>query len=436
MADDNEQETPAGTPGGGPPPAPDPELQRLKQEKDRALARQAIADANQATLKALLPDPSSKPLAGTTDLGDKAGYVAELVAYSALDHLGAAIAASVWPELAAEPDTARVLLVEDRALVLADWPYLVVREQLDQFLDTFRALDSQLTSQLDAAGQASTEEGDRPPAGGLLETPSAKPYGLLPFLGLGPAGVAMGAVKAAPALLGAAADVVGMLKTDYKVVDRDVQFSWSSLAAAVADHLLDHSRGSGRENRPQIIVEGFELVPETRLFRDFQTAQDLRRDVEERQQQLTSLTNPPKPADADPVAVAGTALDAFVKAVTLAPDKGVPPIIAAALRERLHTTEEAGSAPPVKLVLFVSVDSKGAEAVNQTGLFHESGRVAFLGGCHGSWLLLRLPDNVVVKAGSISKLTHVVYDLKEGCLLQAQRRQSAAPEQFSDTTTL
>ena len=99
--------------------------------------------------------------------------------------------------------------------------------------------------------------------------------------------------------------------------------------------------------------------------------------------------------------------DTFATTVTAVPSGGgYAPLIGAALRERLR-----GDAP-LTHVLFLSVDTAGAETVTIRGLFRQKAR--FVGGLHVSYLVLGVKEKKVVAAGTASRIRQVNYKLGSG----------------------
>src|SRR5258706_14554062 len=61
--------------------ASNPDVLQAEQQKTKAQAEQAAAEAAKATFMAGLPTPTTKPLDGKIDLDDKAGYFTEILAF-------------------------------------------------------------------------------------------------------------------------------------------------------------------------------------------------------------------------------------------------------------------------------------------------------------------------------------------------------------------
>src|SRR3954463_8706877 len=90
----------------------DEEAQRLELAKIKAEARSAIAEADRKQFDATLPAITGKALDGTVSTDDKAGVLADLVAYGVLGEVATAIASSLRI-----PAGAAVLLTDSRDLV-------------------------------------------------------------------------------------------------------------------------------------------------------------------------------------------------------------------------------------------------------------------------------------------------------------------------------
>src|SRR5262249_34585054 len=106
---------------------------------------------------------------------------------------------------------------------------------------------------------------------------------------------------------------------------------------------------------------------------------------------------------------AGARFDAFVIAVTTVPAGATyPPLVTAAIRERLHD----GGDRNVTHVLFVEIDTAGAENITRSGLFRQ--KVRFIGGLHASYFLQDVKGNKVLKAGTAASIRQVNYKLRTG----------------------
>jgi hypothetical protein len=412
MADADSAETPL-----------DEEAKRLKLEQVKAVARKAIAEAQKATLAAQLPSGDTKPLEGKVEVGAKAGIVAQTVAYSLVENAAKGIAVKVKARLAGVTG-ASVLVVEDRRLVATDWPYEVIRGQLEH---ERAALDK---------------------AADLLEgTLPKKPDRKMDMFTVTAAGV-----TAVAGVVGAAAGVAGMFRTDYSLAAREVAIGTTPLVAAVARELLAAS--------VPVTVDAFGIAAGA-VIRDFWAARDRRLEVErlalalkntrvlpadrriedrraelkdataayhkglgaekkpeglpELRQRMESLetsirTEEDAAAPSRALAAAAEALiarfDAFATAVTAAKPGDYPPLVAAALREPLHSTP-AGHTH----VLYVGVEASGGETITRRSLFGKSGQVGFMGGAQISYLLLEVGRNRTVEAGTLALLGHLPYDL-------------------------
>lgn len=101
-----------------------------------------MAEADAASVKAFLPGaPTLKPLEGTVTAGDKAGVVAETLAY-ALMRAGVMELAEAVREAITEQ--ARILVTTDRNLAASDWHYIATSSQLARLQEDFTAVEALL----------------------------------------------------------------------------------------------------------------------------------------------------------------------------------------------------------------------------------------------------------------------------------------------------
>jgi hypothetical protein len=432
----------------------DEEAKKLKLEQIKAQAQQAIAEAQKSTaqahkdtLLAQLPSSDTKPIEGKVEVGEKVGLVAELVAHSLLGDAAATIAGHV-------PEGARVLLVEDRMLAASDWRYALVDQAINVHKNAFR---SALEAVEQAGGEPVAEEVTPPLDGVQAEA--------IPVAA---------ALITANTLVGSAASLAGMFRTDYSITHRDVTFGATPLIAAVAAAIL------ASDGDASAIVDGFQEVAGSGLVTRFgelsdqrarleraklalnqgQVASEQRSDalrdeakalteaydnalggstdgaqtqaLKQRLDEIQGSAQTARAALATPhaaIALADAVLarfDAFATAV-LTPVEGAayPPLVAAALREQLHgpiTAPEAdggdseSSAPARRIthVLYVAAESAGAETIARQRLFGRSGRMGYLGGVQVSFLLLDVATDTTISAGTQPFLGHMHYDLGEG----------------------
>ena len=230
-------DSPQAAAAGESPPAPqapevplDDEAKRLKLDQMKAESRKAIAEAQQAELTARLPSSDVKPLEGKTEIGEGVGLVADLLAHAVLDRAAGVIRTETQTYV---DEDSWVLVVDDRELAGSDWAYSAVAGQL-----------AQERAAIDAALEEVSESAE-PPNGTGLES-----------LTVGTA------LVAAPAMVGAAASLVGMFRSDYSIESRSVTIGSTPLAAAVTRHLL----AAG----VKVSVDGFNVLdsPLDELFLD------------------------------------------------------------------------------------------------------------------------------------------------------------------------
>ncbi|GAA1700928.1 hypothetical protein GCM10009765_58080 [Fodinicola feengrottensis] len=359
------------------------------------------------------------PGGGSVQQDAAAGVVAELVAYSLLNHAAQQIAEGV----AAVPPW-RVLVVEDRTLAATDWSYHAVTEQMGR-----------LSAELKAASEK-VAEASAPPK--QLPSPSSTASvhpgqeGLLAEVAAA-ATAALGVANAVPAVVGAIADTIGYLRTDYTITGRAFTVKSTALVTAVARAL--------RQQGVRSEVDGFHTFPATTAslaaFSDFQ---HLQRDLTV--SRLTFVQQKLSPAIAE-VAKGNTALMAAQAEVTAAraaqpPDQvreklaeaaaeeaadrlsraqqaqtlaqqvadlaaasltrastfettvttvpaggGLPPLAVAATLERLHASGDNA----ITHVLYVGVDVAGGETVVKKRFLGAPG-IRYIGSCQVSAMLV------------------------------------------------
>ena len=348
------------------------------------------------------------------------------------------------------PPGAKVLLVADRQLVAGDWAYVMVRDRLDAFVAALAGASASLGASLAGAGAAVGEA----PAG--------------THESLAAAGTAL---TSASALIGGVADVVGWLRSDYSITARDVTIGTTPVAAAVAGTLLEQGH--------EVSLDGFATIGQSQVGDDFRGALEARDTLELLVAQAGSVVVEPAKREADErrtalaaisAAIAATLqagnaieelvaretslrqeirgldlasasaaalvadatallkrFDAFTAEVTAAPDggPGYPPLLAAAIGERLH-----GEAPRHGYVLFAAVEASGGETITKRWLFGRP-QVRYVGGARLSYLLLDVARNVLSGADSLPLLAHVKFRLSDGaagCRPARRPAPAGAPE--------
>ncbi|HST66343.1 MAG TPA: hypothetical protein VLM05_14255, partial [Mycobacteriales bacterium] len=200
-----------------PPVVLDDEGKRLQLAAEKAKYRQAIATANQAASTSLLDLPTVPDApTGTVTVGEGAGAFGPWLAHQTLAAAAAAVRDAVVPKLAGG---GRLLVVDDRALLAGAATARLVRDRL-----------SRLTTQLG-------------PLPALLDGTPADPAGgaLLPNLAAEAGGEGVEEEDDVPptagGTLGAALDLLSLVRTDYTLTAATVTTSPSELATLTAGAL-------------------------------------------------------------------------------------------------------------------------------------------------------------------------------------------------------
>lgn len=374
--------------------------------------------------------PTLEPLTGKASVDEKSGYVGELVAYAALDD---ALTHVVNRVHAAGPTG--VLVVEDRALLTSCWSYAAIDGETTRLTGAVREVAELVTG----AEPAAADDGH--PRRLLALAP------LVPLLT-----AAVTGLGALPKVAGVAADLAGMFRTEYSFAGRSMSPQGTPVVAETARLL----RGRG----VRVFVDGFRVPRQSPLLH---RVGDLRAAVHDlrvaavplrasaaaaaaavttaeaaataaRTAFLEAAAAGPVPkalttaqttaaqtlARAQERAAAPQALvalvdtvaaaaDAFVAAVTAAGPQGeAPPLAAAQLREHLMADDAATRT--VSHVLFVSLDSVGAETAVREKRFGPDDVTFVVGGLQVSFLLLDVEQDEVVDGGSHRRLGTARFD--------------------------
>ncbi len=379
-------------------------------------------------IKALsdLPAAESKPLSGATTVAEGAGYPAELVALSQLNDATSSITTALT-----RVEATHVLIVEDRALLDSEAAYLSVTQQITDLASTLKVVAD------------------------LIPAAASDDKGVKNLL---PPGVAVGLIGAIPKLVGGAADIVGMFRTNYTMSSRTMTPEGTPLVAQVANHLLNGN------SRTKVSIDGFASVPaaeDSGLLRKWNAVVTRRRTLEtdclelrarvaattasvdtllgnreaayalqlkalEAGKSPDALKDEVSRLDGDIATARSTsaqatavlvvadaalaAAGALETALFTAPAGGRSPIMSALARESLH-----GKNAPSH-VLFVSLDSVGAEVATPASQLGKSDDVSYLGGLQVSYLVYEVSKAAVVAAGVERRLASARLSLKDGTL--------------------
>jgi hypothetical protein len=402
----------------------DEEAKRLKLEAIKAVARKEIAEAHRATLVSPFPDYDLKPLEGKVEAGASAGLVARLLGYSLLREGASRIVNEIKDELGTE---GRVLLVDDRLLTARDWSYHLVHDELNAHV---------------AALDAAAEPFPKPPKASDEERRMTLE-------------VATMAAAVIPTIIGAAAGLLGMFRTNYSITGKDFTIGTTPLLAAVTRKLLEAGVGLSVEHfslAEGAIITKFDATRTKRLELEHRSREsrkkvqdadrilaDLRMRLKETsasllaaisenkaetiisalRQDLATLEGRIKSAedsvsgDRANLALADTVCTRFdtfaASVITPGKDGGYPPLVAAAMWERLRDESNGYTH-----VLYVAVEGAGGETITNQSYLGKTGVVVFMGGAQISYLLLDVKTKATVSAGTQPLLGRMTYDLKRG----------------------
>jgi hypothetical protein len=404
------------------------EVKKLALEEAEQKARKAGAEADKAVIdarSAAFPAATTKGAEGKVELGDKVGMVADLVAHSMVDKGAGKIVGNIGSHLC-QGET-KILLVDSPDLIGTDWPYMAVASQIER--------ERKGLEQIAAGLRAVSSE-----AGELVESFEVREEAMdIRNLQFSIAAGLSAATQAATSVVGGAADLVSLFRSEYEIKARDVTIGSVPLYAALANHLLAKDVEVG--------VDGFSLLTESPIFRAFEEAVGLRVEVqrlteevkaseiapakesaevakEARSAYFKALSTVPPPdglgalkeqvkiyeEDSDAaaasaaVAVAEAAMkgfDAFAGAVVKVEGDCLPPLVAAATRERLHSD-------PLDYthVLYAGIESAAGESITRRGALRRT-RIRFIGGAQLSYLLWSVSKERLVAADTMPVLGEI-----------------------------
>lgn len=434
------------------------QLEEAKANRDLALAsalkgsaeaEKAATDAKSAADSAASPAPTTKAPEGKVEVGEKTGLVADLVAHAMIRRAAEQISNEI-PKQVLKAES-RVLLVSSPDLIGSDWPYMSISEQiehhragLEAILPGLSAVDeADLAIELNQAPffgmEATIADGAN-----LIEAPEGAFAALAAVPPLAP-------LQAVSSAIGGVADIVSMFRSDYGITARDVSIGATPLLAALARFLVPRV--------DEVNVDGFSLLKKSELFAKFNAAAKSRLDLQvaasrlketkvapfeqltERAKEARTAYNsavtaehaPTKPVLTDmrkraekfeaelAGAAAGAAaartqigvaeaavqrFDSFAGELLKAPEGGYPPIVAAAIRERLHA--DSGYTH----VIYAGVESAGGESISRRTIFKSSMR--FMGGATATFLIWDVSEEKLVTSDTIPFLGEIKMRLGSG----------------------
>lgn len=437
-----------------------------------ATAGQEPAGATQPSFQDLIPAVADAPK-GEVTLGDKAGAFGPWRAHHVIDEIARTIAGQAVRHLGhAGAAVPRVLVVEDRLLLPGDWTAQYVRSTLDRMKNRLTGADGQLDEQTAALTSALEElEEDETAAKQAAHPEAPQAGGARRSLDLGTAADAAG--SAAPpevpsGALGAAVNLLGLLRTDYTITATAVSATPSELSTLTAAHLARRPPASdgGPPTPVEVEADAFAVTgpsPTADLFREVLGLRDgtvlklsgLQALLAPVQAELTAIgarTTSVEQAwaaamadkkDGADMAALRAALDALAEQSNRR-EKAIAAAVAAAAYAQQAVTDidtataallqasgTGGEAPlytavrnerigqavasrKITHVLYVSLDAIAADAVTRRSILGTSGRLRFLSAGNASWLLLDTAAGAIAGGGQESLADVVTFSLETG----------------------
>jgi hypothetical protein len=446
-----------------------------------AQSQQAVSAAKVASLQGMLPTLPDAPT-GQVTLSPNAGAFGPWRAHRLMDTLAWGVASQVRKELEklpADGSQPRVLVVGDPAVLNGDWTARQARDTLKRLTKRVTNLSDQLDRGLvllkagiktyqeaEAAVAAAAGQQQPPQTADDEQRRSAEVPPVPPAVPASTTGGPVGGATASGAL-GAAVDLLGLLRTDYSLaatavtpgmaeivtlttarlatppqanqqplkilVEADVFTTVSASPSAQRLSTLLKKRDEAVAAICQLeqalapVTAELTAISATKAILDQEwakavggpdsTAHDGGQPLSDRDQAAASSAR--QAADALGAKQVVADVDAGVGALLQAPPGGQAPLYTAALRERLSVSADAdvtdpGGADTVTHVLYVTADCLAADAVTRRSLFGASGILRFLAAGNASWQLMDAATGTIVAGGQESPGSVMTYNLANG----------------------
>ena len=233
----------------------DEEGKRLQLEAEKAKYREAIAkaalgaaEAKASTVQTTVPDVADAPK-GEVALGEAAGALGPWLTHRAIHEAATLIADKVRPALG---EHSRVLVLEDRGLLLSDWTRFHAEASLDEAaarLAPLETLAGDASTRLEEAIRTYEDEEAGGTRRGLRRVDKEEPARAVPEEGEEPVGAELSGETLGAGALAAASDLLGLLRIDFALTASAATTSSWELAALTAAHLAERPAGIATQEK-------------------------------------------------------------------------------------------------------------------------------------------------------------------------------------------
>lgn len=236
-----------------------------------AQSQQAASAAKAASLQSMIPTVPDAPT-GQVTIAANAGAFGPWRAHQAMDTIAAAVANRVREELAklpADGPPVRVLVVGDPAVLNGDWTAGQVRDVLERLTKRINDLSGQVRDglwefqkriedyQAAEAAPAAQQQALQAADGGQRRSADAPPTP--PGVPVSTTGGPVGGATA-PGALGAAVDLLGLLRTDYTLVATTVTPGATEIVTLTTARLATPPQAGHEARRVQVEADVFTTV--------------------------------------------------------------------------------------------------------------------------------------------------------------------------------
>jgi hypothetical protein len=372
-------------------------LEKLRAEARalKAKADKAAADADKGRYEAIKEKwniSETEGLKGTITVSKGAGYTAELLAYKAIDSIAEIISKEISPKV--KDGELIILGQEDFSAQAALWKVIELK------------LDTAISQIVNCIKIFKPEEDSK---GYTKATLPGKKVEIDEVL------------KAAPAILGAAADIAAFFKTNYTISSRKISINEIALKAAVGHNIIKpKNEGVGLNEELTILFPELCISAQGKLYRKFAELNShvaelikIRFEIfstpENDIKQQPGSTNSIKQEIIKQIDAEIGAAIILVSTLTTKADDSLSPL------ESVATVDFAMLHKAAKILHLAIVSQEGEFVISESTFFQ--GRISYLGGAVVSYFLMN-DKGACLCSGTVQKTDKANYKSKKGILTE------------------
>jgi hypothetical protein len=237
------------TPSPSPTPAPTPEseaVKRLKDKKDQAELRKAIAEAEKAEREARFPSPETKPLEGKTTI-DGVIIEPQILSYKALNNTASKIVTQI-KGAGVSPKIQKLAIFNEQEVNYL-LSYSVAFNQLQIMSNGYDRVLKPPAEPLCALPKPTTTATPTPSATPVIKSDVESQVLTMRSMNVPTTASLIGTgISAAGSILGSFIDLTGLLRTNIDIKGQTFKINEEDLVAAVLQAVHDGKNGLGQIN--------------------------------------------------------------------------------------------------------------------------------------------------------------------------------------------